>query len=56
MKKGIGFIGLLTLVFIVLQLTETIDWSWFWVLSPMVFAITAKVAFWVFVFWITVKD
>ncbi|MGI9492495.1 MAG: hypothetical protein ACR2QF_08860 [Geminicoccaceae bacterium] len=32
---GIGFIGLLTIVFIVLKLTEYIDWSWWWVLSPI---------------------
>ena len=31
---GIGFVGLLTIVFIVLKLTHTIDWSWWWVLSP----------------------
>lgn len=32
---GIGFIGLLTIVFIVLKLTGYIDWSWWWVLSPI---------------------
>jgi len=32
---GIGFVGLLTIVFIVLKLTDVIDWSWWWVLSPM---------------------
>lgn len=32
---GIGFFGLLTIVFIVLKLTGYIDWSWFWVLSPL---------------------
>jgi hypothetical protein len=31
---GIGFTGLLTIVFIVLKLTHTIGWSWWWVLSP----------------------
>ena len=31
----IGFLGLLTLVFIVLKLTHHIDWSWVWVLSPL---------------------
>ena len=31
----IGFLGLLTLVFIVLKLTHYIDWSWLWVLSPL---------------------
>jgi hypothetical protein len=32
---GIGFTGLLTVAFIVLKLTEVIDWSWWWVLSPL---------------------
>ena len=31
---GIGFIGLLTIAFIVLKLTGFITWSWWWVLSP----------------------
>lgn len=32
---GIGFTKLLTIVFIVLKLTHYIDWSWWWVLSPL---------------------
>lgn len=32
---GIGFAGLLTIVFITLKLTGNIDWSWWWVLSPL---------------------
>lgn len=32
---GIGFVGLLTIVFIALKLTNYIDWSWLWVLSPV---------------------
>ena len=31
---GIGFFGLLTIVFIVLKLTGVIAWSWWWVLAP----------------------
>ena len=31
---GIGFFGVLTIVFIVLKLTGAIAWSWWWVLSP----------------------
>lgn len=34
-SSGIGFTGLLQIVFIVLKLTKTIDWSWGWVLSPL---------------------
>lgn len=32
---GIGFTGLLTIVFITLKLVGVIDWSWLWVLSPL---------------------
>jgi len=31
---GIGFCGLLTIVFIVLKLTNVVAWSWLWVLAP----------------------
>lgn len=34
---GIGFLGILQIVFIVLKLTEEVDWSWWWVLSPSIF-------------------
>jgi hypothetical protein len=32
---GIGFCGLLTIVFITLKLCKVIDWSWWWVLAPI---------------------
>lgn len=32
---GIGFSGLLAIVFITLKLTGVIAWSWWWVLSPL---------------------
>ena len=32
---GIGFAGLLAIVFITLKLTGYIAWSWWWVLSPL---------------------
>jgi uncharacterized protein (DUF983 family) len=34
-SSGIGFTGLLTVLFIGLKLTGHIDWSWWWVLSPI---------------------
>ena len=33
--SGIGFTGLLTIVFIILKLCDIIAWSWWWVLSPL---------------------
>jgi len=38
-SSGIGFVGLLTIVFIVLKLLKVIAWSWFWVLSPAIFGV-----------------
>lgn len=32
---GIGFLGLLAIVFITLKLVGKIDWSWLWVLAPL---------------------
>lgn len=32
---GIGFTGILEIVFIVLKLTKVIAWSWWWVLCPI---------------------
>ena len=34
-SSGIGFVGLLTIAFVVLKLLGKIDWSWWWVLSPI---------------------
>lgn len=34
-KGGIGFGGLLTIVFIILKLCKVITWSWVWVLAPL---------------------
>ena len=32
---GVGFTGLLTVLFTVLKLAGAISWSWWWVLSPL---------------------
>lgn len=32
---GVGFLGLLTVAFVVLKLTSVISWSWWWVLAPL---------------------
>lgn len=33
-EGGIGFLGMLTILFVALKLTGVISWSWWWVLSP----------------------
>ena len=32
---GIGFVGLLTILFIAFKLAKIIDWEWIWILSPL---------------------
>jgi hypothetical protein len=36
---NLGFIDLLAVAFIVLKLTGVIDWSWWWVLSPLLLVV-----------------
>ena len=34
-SSGIGFGTLLFVIFLILKLTHTIDWSWWWVTAPL---------------------
>jgi hypothetical protein len=34
-NNGVGLTGILFIVFLVLKLTNNIDWSWWWVTSPL---------------------
>ena len=40
---GIGFVGLLTTLFIALKLLGKITWPWLWVLSPIWISIALTV-------------
>jgi hypothetical protein len=42
---GIGFTGLLTVLFIGLKLTGHITWSWWWVLSPIIISTSIVILF-----------
>lgn len=53
-QAGLSFLSVLGIVFIVLKLTGTISWSWWWVLAPfwtpfaislVVFTVTTVVYF-----------
>lgn len=33
--KGLSLPGVLFIIFLILKLTENIDWSWWWVTSPL---------------------
>lgn len=52
---GIGFVGLLTIAFIVLKLVGVITWSWVWVLGPLwISAVIYVVIFVAVVAWLAV--
>ena len=46
---GIGFCGILTIVFIVLKLLGKITWSWIWVLSPLWIPIVLIIAIFIII-------
>ena len=41
---GIGFVGLLTVLFVGLKLCNVIAWSWWWVLSPVLISAALIIA------------
>ena len=54
---GIGFVGLLTIAFIVLKLCKVIAWPWVWVLSPVwISAALVLTVFVIVVIWAVVQD
>lgn len=44
-STGMGFTGWLALLFIALKLTGYLDWSWWWVLSPLWISLGVAVTF-----------
>ena len=53
---GIGFTGLLAVAFIVLKLTGFIDWSWWWVLSPIWISVSIVVLLAIIYFWLDCRN
>lgn len=47
-EGGISFGTILFVVFLVLKLTETIDWSWWWVTAPLWIPVAIVVVFLIF--------
>lgn len=44
---GVGFTGLLFITFLVLKLTNVIDWSWWWVTAPLWGGVALVAAFFI---------
>lgn len=56
MKNGVGFFGMLTVLFIGLKLAEVIEWSWWLVLLPAFIGALLWLIFVVFLILIEVLD
>lgn len=50
-RTGIGFTGLLQLLFVALKLVGVINWSWLWVLSPTWISLVIVVICLIIMFW-----
>ncbi len=51
-ETGIGFSGILFVVFLILKLTGYIDWSWWWVTAPLWIPFAIVLVF--MIFWMVV--
>ena len=49
-SKGIGIFGVVQIVFIVLKLTNLIDWSWKYVLLPIEIEVILFILIWIYFF------
>jgi hypothetical protein len=57
MKLSLGFISMLTLIFVVAKLWGKTEMSWFWVFSPIIFSVLAVIIFGIiFVIWLLSKE
>jgi len=34
-SSGIGLSGILTIIFVIFKLLDKLDWSWWWIFSPL---------------------
>ena len=53
-ETGIGFSGILFIVFLILKLTGYIDWSWWWVTAPLWIPFAIAMIFLVFILAVSV--
>ncbi len=53
-SSGIGLTGVLFVIFLVLKLTGNIDWSWWWVTSPLWIPVAIALSIFVIVFFVVI--
>ena len=53
-SSGIGLTGVLFVVFLILKLTGNIDWSWWWVTSPLWIPVAIAGSIFLIVFFVVI--
>lgn len=48
-RNGVNWAMVLTVLFIILKLTDRIDWTWWWVLCPLWISISLSVVIFIVV-------
>lgn len=49
---GVGFCGLLAVVFIALKVAHVIDWPWIWVLAPLWIELILVIIIVIIMYWL----
>lgn len=53
-SSGIGFTGLLTIIFVLLKAFNVITWSWWWVFAPLWLPITIALGVGIVIFFVVI--
>lgn len=56
LKTNMAWSTILTIVFIALKVTDVIDWSWWWVMSPILIHATINIVAFLFLLWFVNKN
>ena len=56
MRLSFSFIGLVTIIFIILRIVHVIDWMWIWVLAPLWISLIIGILIVLLFFWFADKE
>ena len=56
LKTNMAWSTILTIVFITLKVTDVINWSWWWVMSPILIHAAISIIAFLFLLWFVNKN
>ena len=56
LKTNMAWSTILTIVFVALKVTDVIDWSWWWVMSPILIHAAISIIAFLFLLWFVNKN